>query len=324
MNFTNIEHTDKVECFCLIKTVDKKTSVKGDFYLDLTISDNSGEMNAKLWGYNPAEHGEFAAGDIVKVRGNLVDYKGAKQMRIDRIRHTVDGDNVKAQDLVRCASFDSVRMYDTLISEAQAFDDEDLKKIVLAIYSDYREKLLYWPAAFKLHHALRGGLLMHTLSIVRLCRAVCDIYPFIDRDLLIAGAMLHDIAKTHEYSVNEAGTAEGYSTQGNLLGHINMGAEIIGKYAEKLGINENTQTLLKHMILSHHGVPEFGSAVRPMIIEAEVLSELDLMDSRLYEMKEALLNVDNGTFTPPVWAMDNVKLFNHARKEIDKEPNLLL
>lgn len=323
MNFSKIDHTDKVECFCIIKTIDKKSTVKGDFYLDFNIGDKTGEMNAKIWGYTPSEHGEYAAGDIVKVRGNIVDYKGTKQLRVERMRHVLDTDNVNVEDLVRSAAFGSEQMYNTLLSLAEGFTDNDIKRLVLAIYGDYREKLLYWPAAFKLHHALRGGLLMHTLSIVRLCEAVCAIYPFLDRELLIAGAMLHDIAKTEEYLVNEAGTADGYSVNGNLLGHISMGAEIVGKYAERLEINKQTETLIKHMILSHHGLPEYGAAVKPMIMEAEILSELDLMDSRLYEMKEAVEKVDKGSFTPPIWAIDNLKFFNHARKETNKEPNIL-
>lgn len=322
MNFTNIDHTDKVECYCIIKGIEKKSTVKGDFYLDLTIGDKSGEMNAKIWGYTPEEHGEYAAGDIVKVRGNIIDYKGAKQLRVERMRHTLESDNVNIEDLVRSASFGGEQMYDELVSIAKGFNDTDIKKITLAIYGDYREKLLYWPAANKLHHAFRGGLLMHTLSIVRLCEAVCGIYPFLDRELLIAGAMLHDIAKTEEYVVNETGTADGYSVKGNLLGHISMGAEIVGKYAEKLGVGGETETLLKHMILSHHGQPEFGAAVRPMTMEAEILSELDLMDARLYEMKDALLKADKGAFTPSLWFVDNAKLYNHARKETETEPNL--
>ena len=323
MKLTPIEHTDKVECFCIIKNLDKKTTVKGDTYLDMNIGDKDGDMNAKIWGYTPEEYGVFATGDIVKIRGNVVDFKGAKQLRVERIRHTIESDNIEASDLVRSASFEPVDMYNELIKTAEGFTDNDIKKIVLAIYNDYKDKLLFWPAAYKLHHAIRGGLLMHTLSIVKLCESVCDIYPFLDRELLIAGAMLHDIAKIKEYDVNSVGTAEKYSVAGNLLGHISMGAEIVGEYAKKLSVNEQCEVLLKHMILSHHGQPEFGAAVRPMFMEAEILSELDLMDARLYEMKEALSGVDKGEFTSPVWALENVKLFNHGRKESDIDPKLL-
>ena len=143
----------------------------------------------------PAEHGEYKVNDIVKIRGTITQYNGADQLRIERIRTTVDSDDIKMEDLVRTAAYSSEQMFDELLGIASAFKDSDLKLIVTTILNDNRNALLYWPAAFKLHHAMRGGLLMHTLSIVKLCEGVCKIYPFVDRELLISGAMLHDIAK---------------------------------------------------------------------------------------------------------------------------------
>lgn len=163
---------------------------------------------------------------------------------------------------------------------------------------------------------------MHTLSIVRLCEGVCAVYPFIDRELLLAGAILHDISKLDEFDVNNAGVADGYTIEGNLLGHISMGATKIDKYAERLGIDRSVSVLLQHMILSHHGEPEFGAAVRPMFIEAEVLSELDLMDSRVYEMREAVQGAQPNDFSGRVWALDNRKLFNHSRTDLETNPKL--
>lgn len=323
MNWSRTDNSGRVDGFCLVKSVERKSSVKGDDYLDFTLGDSSGEINGKLWGYVPSEHGEYAAGDVVKVRGTINMYKDAEQLRIEKIRHTMESDAVKAEELVRSAAFGSEEMYGKLIKTVESFADAELKKLVLAIYEDKKKELLYWPAAFKLHHAFRGGLLMHTLSIVKLCESVAEIYPFVNRDLLISGAMLHDIAKLEEFDVNGAGTAEGYSPKGNLLGHIAMGAETVGKYAERLGISEETAVLVKHMILSHHGLPEFGAAVRPMFIEAEILSELDLMDARLFEMREALSPVNTGEFSGKQWALDNVKLYNHGRSELDKEPEIL-
>lgn len=164
---------------------------------------------------------------------------------------------------------------------------------------------------------------MHTLSIVRLADGVCNIYPFVDRDLLTAGAILHDISKLEEFVVSETGIAEGYSVEGNLLGHIAMGAMKVDKYAEKLNISRRTATLVEHMLLSHHGEPEYGAAVRPMFIEAEILSELDLLDSRIYEMHEAVSGTKPDDFSQRVWALDNRKLFNHNRTDLNKEPELL-
>ena len=322
MNFTPIDNKGLVEGFCIIKSIDKKTSSKGDSYLDITLADSNGEINAKLWRYSPEVHGEYDANQIVKVRGTISEYNGADQMRIERIRSTIPEDNVKAEEFVKSADYSGEEMYDELLSLAENFTDSDLKLIVSEILKENRLKLLYWPAAFKLHHAVRGGLLLHTLSIVRLAQNICKIYPFVDSDLLIAGAILHDIAKLDEFTVADSGIATGYSVEGNLLGHLAMGAMVINKYAEKLNINKQTAMLLEHMVLSHHGEPEFGAAVRPSFIEAELLSELDLMDSRIYEMREAVMATKENDFSGRLWAMDNRKLYNHNRTDLNNPPKL--
>lgn len=322
MNFTPIDNNGLVEGFCIIKNIDKKTSSKGDNYLDMTLGDNDGEINAKLWRYIPEIHGVYEANQIIKVRGTISQYNGADQLRVERIRLSTPEDNIKAEDFVKTADFSGEDMYNELYNIANSFKDSDLKKIVCEILADNRLKLLYWPAAFKLHHAIRSGLLLHTLSIVRLAQGVCKVYPFVDSELLISGAILHDIAKLQEFEVADTGLATGYSVEGNLLGHLTMGAMVIEKYAEKLQINKKTAMLLEHMVLSHHGEPEFGAAVRPSFIEAELLSELDLMDSRVYEMREAVENAQANDFTGRLWAMDNRKLYNHNRTELDKQINL--
>lgn len=318
MNFKTVDNSGRVEGFCLVKSVEQKTSSKGDTYLDFTLSDATGEINGKLWRYDITEHGEYNNNDIVKIRGTISQYNGADQLRIERIRPAIESDNVSMENFVRTSGYSSEDMYNEIIKLAQNFKDEELKRLVIAIYEDNREALLYWPAAFKLHHALRGGLLMHSLSIVRLCERVCEVYPFVDKDLLLAGAMLHDISKLEEFQVDKTGLAEGYSIEGNLLGHLTMGANKIDKYAEKLGLSRKTSILVQHMILSHHGEPEFGAAVRPMFIEAELLSELDLMDSRIYEMHEAVSGAKADDFSQRIWALDNRKLYNHSRVDLEE------
>ncbi len=322
MNFSAPDSRGMVEGFCLVKTAEVKTSSKGDRYLDMTLTDSSGEINAKLWSYNEAIHGEYEANEIIKVRGTISVYAGNDQLRIDRIRKSTPADNIDPSEFVPSAEFDADNMYNALLSIADNFEDAALRKIVTYLLEENKLALLYWPAAFKLHHAIRGGLLMHTLSIVRLAERVCEIYPFIDRELLISGAILHDIAKLTEFEVADTGIVSGYSVRGNLLGHLAEGAMVIRRAAEKLGIPIETSMLLEHMVLSHHGEPEFGAAVRPMFIEAELLSELDLMDSRIYEMREAVENAKENDFTGKMWALDNRKLYNHARTDLTKKINL--
>lgn len=321
MNF-KVNDKGVAEGFCLVKSSEKRVSAKGGAYLDITLSDNSGEINGKIWDYDEAAFGVYEPGDLVKVRGLVSKYNGVDQIKIDRIRKAMEMDGVSPADFAPQATYDGNLMYDELVSIANNFENSDLKAIVLEIYKENKDKLLYWPAAFKLHHAIRCGLLMHILSIVRLCERVCDVYPSINKDLLIAGAMLHDIGKLSEYDVNSVGTANGYTTEGNLIGHLVKGAIIIEKTAEKLGISGEVPMLLQHMMISHHGDPEFGAAVRPSFIEAEILSSLDSLDAKIYEMEEAVCATETGDFSGKLWALDNRKLYNHGMTNVSTDAKL--
>lgn len=300
------------EGFCLVKSATVRQNVKGTDYLDLILADCEGEAVAKLWDYNRALHGEFNPGDIVKVRGSINMWKDVEQLKVEKIRKATDEDHVDMSDLLPCAPFDPQWMYDELFQLTETFSDNDLKRLVQFIMKDNKEKLLYYPAAVKLHHATRGGLLHHSWSIVQLASHVAEQYPLLNTDLLYAGAILHDIGKLSEIDSNELGIASAYTNAGNLLGHINIGVSIVAKTAELLDIPEQTALLVEHMILSHHGTAEFGSPKPPMFPEAEVLSDLDLMDSRLYEMFSASESVQAGGFSERQWALENRQIFNHA------------
>ncbi len=322
MNFTPIDGKGLVDGYCLIKSIDIKTSSKGDTYLDMTLADSEGEINAKLWNYSTA-FGIYEANTVVKVRGTILQYNGQDQLRVEKIRLTNEHDNIRMEDFVKSANYSAQEMYDELLNLAKGFKDEYLSALVTTMLEENRIALLYWPAAFKLHHAVRGGLLMHTLSIVRLAQGVCKVYPFVDEELLLSGAILHDIAKTREFTVSDTGIATGYSLKGNLIGHLAEGAIMVRETAKRLNIPEETSNLIEHMLISHHGEPEFGAAMRPLFMEAELLSELDLMDARIYEVKEALLNTKEGEFSQKMWAMENRKFYNHNRVDLNRDADII-
>ncbi len=322
MKFDNISPNGTVDSFVMLKTVEKKISAKGGSYLDATIADKSGEMNAKLWDYNEAIHGEYQSGDLVKVRGTVSKYNNIDQFRIERIRPVLPDDNVSVGDFVPSVDFDGEAMWTELYDIAAHFEDTELSAIVTTILNEKKEAMLFWPAAFKMHHAVRGGLLCHTLSIVRLAERICEVYPFADKELLLAGAILHDIGKLEEFEISGAGLVTGYSTKGNLVGHIASGAILVEKTAEKLGISSEAPMLLAHMLLSHHGDPEFGAAVLPQFLEAELLSQLDLMDATVFEITEATSAVAKGETTGRIFALDNRKLYNHGRTDNKYNPKL--
>lgn len=312
MNFTPCGKNGAVEGFCIIRSVEKKTASNGTSFLDLTIGDKSGEMNAKLWDADNL-HIRYEMNDFVKVRGTVNVFKGTEQFIIERIRHVMESDNVKVEDYIESAELGGDVMLRYIENIIDSFEDEELKKLVNAVIDEKREKLLYWPAALKLHHSVRCGLLLHTLSILRLAQGVCSVYPFVCKDLLYSGIILHDIAKIEEINSSDTGIATDYTVRGNLVGHLVMGAVEIDRIGTKLGISENTLTLVEHMLISHHGIPQFGAAQYPMFIEAEILSELDLLDARIYTMSHEISQKKEGEFTGRQWSLDDRKLYNHGR-----------
>ena len=297
------------EGFCLVKTVAARTDVKGSEYLDFVLADSDGECVAKLWNYSRAYHGSFAPDDIVKVRGSVQIWKDNEQFKIDRIRIATPEDEVDMNALVPCAPLDPQAMYDELYGIAQNFADDDLRRLVQYLMRENRDRLLLYPAGVKLHHATRSGLLHHTLSVVHLAERIAALYPFLNRDLLLAGAILHDIGKLVELDTGSLGLAGAYTAPGQLLGHINIGMSMVAQAAEVTMVPPETAMLIEHMILSHHGNPEYGSPRMPMFPEAEVLSVCDLLDSRMYEMRAALESVAPGGFSERLWALDNRQLY---------------
>lgn len=323
MKYTDCERAGVVECFGLVKNCEKKSAKNGTFYLDMLLGDNEGDVAAKLWDYKDNGVALPEPNTVIKVRGTLQQYNGNNQLIVQRMRAAVASDNVNMSDFVKSAEVSGTAMYNAIIATVSSFEDEELKKLVLTLLEEKKEKLLFFPAAEKLHHAMTGGLLYHTLSIVRLAECVCGIYAYIDRDLLIAGAVLHDIAKLREYTVNAAGIVDGRTLEGSLIGHLVMGAEEVGRKADELGISSDKKYLLQHMLISHHGKPEFGAAVKPAFIEAEVLSQLDLFDANMYEMADAVKGVKPGEFTGKLWMLDNRKIYNHGRKEVSTQANII-
>ncbi len=312
MNFTQLPN-GLCDGFVILKKCEEKKTKNGSYYLDLIIGDKDGEMSGKWWDYTP--NGMFQQDMIVKIRGQVEQYKGNDQFRVIQMRPAVDSDEYKLSDLVPAADIGGEQLYDMVISRVNHFKDEDLKSIVSKILTENRENLISYPAALRLHHAMVGGLLYHTMSIVRMAEELCRIYDNINKDLLLSGIILHDVAKTRELETGPSGLAKGYTVEGELLGHLVMGAMAVKDAAKELGISGEKVTLLEHMIISHHGVPEYGAAVRPMFLEAEILSALDSLDATIFEINNTLSGVDTGKFSDRQWALDNRKLYHHSMSD---------
>jgi 3'-5' exoribonuclease len=200
-------------------------------------------------------------------------------------------------------------MYRFIMDKAEGMEDEELKKLCVRLLTDHREKLMYYPAAAKNHHAELSGLLYHMKRMLMMAERVCEVYLNLNRDLVAAGVIIHDLEKLNEIEADTLGMASGYSFEGQLLGHLIQGIKSIDRLAEELGIGKEKTIMLEHMILSHHYEPEFGSPKKPLFPEAEILHYLDMIDARMYDMQEALDSTSPGEFSDRIWTLDNRKLY---------------
>ncbi|MBR4501121.1 MAG: HD domain-containing protein [Clostridia bacterium] len=288
--------------FLLVRMAETRVSnAKGTQYLDMTLADRTGEINCKVWDGNTKPP---RVGSVVKVQGLIQEYNGRLQMRVERMRAAEENDPVEMELLVRCAP---EKPGDMLAEIEGAIDEmtwEDLKAILKKMIARAGKKLMYYPAAQRLHHAERGGLLHHTLSMLRVARAVAPMYPFLNRDLLFAGVIAHDLGKIDEMQSDETGSVGDYTAEGLLLGHLVDGVAAVRECAREAGVDGEAVLLLSHMIISHHGVPEFGSPRAPMFPEAEALHMIDDLDAKLNEMESVMDRTPAGVFSEKIWSLD--------------------
>lgn len=303
---------DEIQDFFMVKAIAIKIGSNKKQYLDMVLCDKTGELTAKKWDVADAELpalNEIGESDIIKIKGNVTEWNGMRQLRVLKLRKAVPEDNVELMDYIKAAPERAEDMYRFITEKAEGMLDEDLNKLCLRVLSDHQEKLMYYPAAAKNHHAELAGLLYHIKRMLMTAERVCEVYQNLNRDLVIAGVILHDIEKLNEIEADTLGMASGYSFEGQLLGHLVQGIKSIDRLAEELGIGREKTIMLEHMILSHHYEPEFGSPKKPLFPEAEILHYLDMIDARMYDMQEALDATFPGEFSDRVWTLDNRKLY---------------
>ena len=290
------------EGFLKVLGADKRTSNKsGTQYLDMTLGDLTGSINAKKWDPNSIVP---PVGSIVKVRAAVQEYNGRPQMRIDLLRPVKPEDPVDMNAFTKCAPEKPEDMLADITDTIEAMQWEDLKKLMRAVLASAGDRLMYYPAAQRLHHAERSGLLHHTVSMLRVAKAVAPLYPSLNADLLYAGVIAHDLDKTLEMQSDESGTVSDYTTEGLLIGHLVDGVTRVRNCAREAGVEGECVLLLCHMLLSHHGQPEFGSPRPPMFPEAEALHMIDDLDAKLNEMEDVMQRTPEGVFSEKIWSLD--------------------
>ena len=302
---------DRVEGFYILKEGTIKTSNSGKPFLSATLSDRSGNLDLKAWDYSGPVGAPEDAGKVVKVRGDVTEYRGTTQLTASNIRMATAEDGYDVSALVPTAPIDRDETLEAVQTLVRSLEDPDYRQVAQTMLSRHLETFRGIPAAKSVHHSFLSGLLMHTANMLRLADFLAGLYPqIIDRSLLLTGTLLHDFAKEREFSFSQLGMVTDYSRKGQLLGHLVMGAQEAAETAQRLGVPEEKSVLLQHLILSHHGEPEFGAAVRPLCAEAELLSLIDSVDSRMEIYRETYETMEPGTFSPRIFALEK-KIFRH-------------
>ena len=300
-------HTgDDVEGFYVLKDAFLKTTAAGKPFLSGVLADRSGVIDLKVWDYSgPIGARPDDIGRVVKIRGQVSEFKGAPQLTAGRIRMADGNDQYDLSALVPTAPIDADARVAEIERMIDSMEDREYQSVARTMLARHLDAFRSIPAAKSVHHSFLSGLLMHTSNMLRLADFLAGLYgEIIDRSLLLTGTLLHDFAKEKEFTFSGLGLVTDYSLPGQLIGHLVMGAQ-------ELGISEEKSLLLQHMILSHHGEPEFGAAVRPMCAEAELLSEIDLIDSRMEIYTEALQDLPVGSFSNRIFALDK-KIYRHG------------
>ena len=270
----------------LVHAKDLRKTRKGDSYIDATLGDRSGKIKARMWQANEAIFTGIPVEGFLRVKGRTQDYQGTLQLIFEACRPVAD-EKVNVDDFLVTTELDVEVMWAELLDVMREIKDEPLRLLIKKFTEDIPRVAAYKkaPAAMQMHHPYMGGLLEHTLNVVRLAKVVLPLYPRLNADLLLAGIFLHDIGKTDELT---SGMAIRYTERGQLVGHITMAAVWIQEKATLVADDMGepfpikTINLLQHIVLSHHGVHEFGSPKLPAIPEAFVLHYLDNLDAKMF------------------------------------------
>ena len=302
--------TDHIVGQLLVVACTKGTTDKGLSYLNITFQDKTGSIEAKKWDASESDLKLLVPGSVVMVDAIVNLYKGQPQLKVVGVGR-IDPEDIEMSNFARVSPIPLSELKSRLDIHLNSFKDKDVEKVTKAVISHFYDKYVTFPGAVKVHHEFGSGILHHSLFMADVADALAKIYTQIDRDILVAGALLHDIGKTIEY---ENPIAPVQTAEGKLCGHIAIGYAEFKRIVDELDIKSEVPMLLEHMILAHHGSLEFGSPVMPATREALLLSEIDMLDSRQMILDKALAAVNEGEFTQRLWMMDDTSFYKPKKR----------
>ena len=277
-----------VEGIFLVREKNQGMKKSGSPYIGLKLSDKTGDVKARIWDNAEKLGSLFSEGDIVKLKGWAIIYQGALQININQIE-PYTGNALSVFDYLPSANIDRDKSFAELLALIDKINNPHVQSLLQSIFQDPAIADLFKmaPAAKNLHHACVGGLLEHTLQVTKIAHDIAAYYPNVNRDLLLAGALLHDIGKIHELSWQNNFD---YTDAGRLIGHITIGVEMVtNKIMQLPEFPQDLAVMLKHLLLSHHGEYIFASPRRPKTLEALLLNYLDDLDSKMEGLRQFIV-----------------------------------
>ncbi len=316
---------DPVDHFLLIRKFEARSTKAGKDYLSLELGDKSVSLSANVWSDTAGFQSIFKkgkTGDIVKVSGVIDEFNNQPQIKVSSIRFAEPSDNVTPQDFIAKSLRDPDEMVDELMERIDKISNENIKALLKNIFTGEKlDKFKTAPAGKAWHHAYIHGLIEHTLEMIKICDLMSDFHYEINRDLLIAGAMLHDFGKTEELKYD---TAFEYSDKGKLIGHIVICANMIEEETKKIpGFPEDVKNMLIHLVLSHQGKLEHASPVVPKTVEAIALYHADELSAKVNAYKNAIITEmkSEGNWTKFI-TLAQTDLYKHEiPEEVEEEIN---
>lgn len=304
----DIKNKESITLYVKIDNLNIQKAVNNNEFMNLTLYDDTGAIVAKKWNVLESDKSLFKIGQVVYVTGVGNEYNSKLQLIIDSMRLLNENDRVNLDIFYKSAPISQDILKNNIYSYLESIRNVKLKQITKTLFHKYEKDFLIFPAASKNHHAYISGLAYHVSTMLDLAKSISKSYDNINLDLLYSGIILHDIGKVIELSDY---LAPQYTTIGKLIGHINICFEEIRLVANSLNIDGEEIMLLQHMILSHHGLLEYGSPKTPMLREAELLHIIDLIDSRMNMIDTELDGTEDLEFTKRIYPLDGKSYYKH-------------
>lgn len=312
VTISTLQEKDMINAPFMIVSVLNGISNNGAPYLSLTLQDKTGTIEAKVWDVKEQQESIAKIGSILEFEADVLKYKGKLQLRVKTMTHKNQSE-YQLGDFIMASSISKDELQSGINGYINQITNSSLRQIVDELFKRKGNDFYIYPAAARNHHDYVGGLATHTLEMCQLGEAIADLYPQTNKELLLAGILIHDLGKIDEY---KSPIVVEYSTQGKLLGHISMLSAELYEIAKQFDIHENEEVLLlRHMVLSHHGKLEFGSPVVPQILEAELLNLIDDMDARIQMFTKHTDQIQPGEFTPRIFPLESRTIYLPKKKD---------